>query len=703
MNPLQKKFAQRQALKRKLAAGSDQRPSKKPKVLQNIDDLDWRVVDRPISAGIDEEGGMLMLEEVEDVEVYYEETPKGKVAKFRQASRPAAFPKDKSSIKEEEVSVASSSESDEEDEKDEHFDELPEWSNLGLSPTLLRRIKDQGFIKPTPIQRETLPLSTSGRDVIGIAQTGSGKTLAFALPILRHILSTNRLKSLRRQKRNLKALIVAPTRELALQVSAHINACAPQRSKEEIEAHLPPLVSVATIVGGMSQQKQTRMLERGADVIVATPGRLWELLSDNDELTTQIRQVRFFVLDEADRMVENGHFAELDKIIRLTARPDPNSLEAQIQEVKLEDDTSDSAQNQMQTFVFSATMSKDLQQNLKRHKRFKDKSSSTIDDLILRLDFRDEQPAIVDLSPKDGVVSTFQESKVECITTDKDAYLYYFLLRYPGRSLIFLSSIDGIRRLAPLLDLLQVKSWPIHSQMEQRQRLKNLDRFKNTPNCALLATDVAARGLDIPAIDHVIHYQVPRSGDIYVHRNGRTARAEKSGFGLLLVAPDERKLIRTLISSLGRKEDEIPELPVERTLLDRLKERINLAREIDKIQHSTTKKKHDNNWLKMTAEALELDLSDEVEEEKFDTNKDARLKALKAQLHTLVSQPLVARGISTKYITSGTRSVADELINGQSHKAMLGLKVVAAQDDVLAQKAATKGKRLAKKTTKSQS
>jgi len=171
----------------------------------------------------------------------------------------------------------------------------------------------------------------------------------------------------------------------------------------------------------------------------------------------------------------------------------------------------------------------------------------------------------------------------------QDVYLYYFLLRYPGRSLVFLSSIDGIRRLMPLTELLNIKAFPLHSQLEQRQRLKNLDRydppfrpiipfviyffalrdfgiracspdlashprFKSTPNSVLLATDIAARGLDISAVDHVIHYQIPRSADAYVHRNGRTARAMRKGFSMLMCAPDERRVVRALLGSLGRRK-----------------------------------------------------------------------------------------------------------------------------------------------------
>jgi ATP-dependent RNA helicase DDX24/MAK5 len=184
-------------------------------------------------------------------------------------------------------------------------------------------------------------------------------------------------------------------------------------------------------------------------------------------------------------------------------------------------------------------------------------------------------------------VSSLQESKIECIVKDKvcghldlqcasnsysqDAYLYYFLLRYPGRSLVFLGSIDGIRRIVPILQHLQVNVIPLHSQLEQKQRMRNLEklanrnvlapqpdpvcRFRDSSHAVLIATDIAARGLDIPSVHHVIHYQVPRSADVYVHRSGRTARAKAAGFSLLLIGPDERKTIRLLLSSLGRQRE----------------------------------------------------------------------------------------------------------------------------------------------------
>lgn len=277
-----------------------------------------------------------------------------------------------------------------------------------------------------------------------------------------------------------------------------------------------------------------------------------------------------------------------------------------------------------------------MQKNLKKRthgrRRKNEKPASTLDDLLLRLDFRDPEPAVVDISPVGSVVATLTESKIECLVTDKDAYLYYFLLRYPGRTLVFLSAIDGIRRLLPLMDLLGVHAFPLHSQLEQRQRLKNLDRFKSTPGAVLLATDIAARGLDVPAVDHVVHYQVPRTADAYVHRNGRTARAMRRGFSLLMCAPDERKVVRALMHNLNRRasfiplltctvltsvygteEDEVPEMPVELHMLDKLKARIQLARSIDNAQHKIKKENHERNWLKETAEAMELVLDSDLE------------------------------------------------------------------------------------------
>ncbi|KAG0706963.1 ATP-dependent RNA helicase [Suillus ampliporus] len=687
----------------------------------SLDGLPWKAVRRPSETGLDGDDGVLELEEVENVEVIYEDTEGGRVMKFN-VLEPSNKTTKTTDGSDHETDVRSSAGS-EPLIPSVLFDSeslLPNWHAFCLHSHLLQVLHSRGFVTPTPIQAKSLPVAFNGRDIVGVAETGSGKTLAYGLPILHRILSHPRPP---RTKRKLQALILAPTRELALQVSDHLNVFAritavkaeqdvdlkntkcKDRQHETKPQNAPPLVSIAAIVGGMSAQKQRRILDRGVDVLVATPGRLWDILGEDEGLAKQINQLKFLVLDEADRMVEAGHFAEMDNILRLTIR---KSQEDEIEPPEAPGNSLDAQQgaenpeatpvDALQTFVFSATLSKDLQKNLKRgshqsHKKKLSKPASTLDDLLLRLDFRDPDPTVIDISPEGGVVSTLKESKIECLSTDKDAYLYYFLLRYPGRSLVFLSSIDGIRRLNPLMELLNLKAFPLHSQMEQRQRLKNLDRFKGATNAVLLATDIAARGLDIPAVDHVIHYQIPRSADVFVHRNGRTARAMQKGFSLLMCAPDERRMVRALLASLGRKDTDIPEISVELTLLDKLKHRILLARQIDSQQHKIKKQHHERNWLKETAEAMEIELDSDILSDSADEshpskqrkkNNDTKTAVLKAELKELMSQPLLSRGVSIRYITSGSRPIADDIISGDVHEIMLGLKKSEAGDDLVA-------------------
>ncbi|KAL0960116.1 hypothetical protein HGRIS_011758 [Hohenbuehelia grisea] len=706
-------------------------PRKKSKTEHSsLDSLPWHQVVRPKEAGLGDDDGILELEEVEGVEIVYEETDGGRVAKFNvidvdeepELSTEPTDPVDngediESEFKHEEVTFDSAS-------------LLPDWHPFTLHPKILRVLHNKSFTKPTPIQAASVPAALSGRDVVGVAETGSGKTLAYGLPILNRLF--NEARPHKNTRRPVKALILAPTRELALQVSSHLNdflnakealeQAPAKKSKgksakkdaptaagaETPQVKRPPLVSVAAIVGGMSAQKQRRVLDRGVDVLVATPGRLWDIMQDDDTLSYDIRHLQFLVLDEADRMIETGHFAELDNILRLTLRENsddqiPTEFDQSFgDELNEEDNKADVGMN-MQTFVFSATLSKDLQRNLKIRKRrgdsgkYKKKAAppSTLDDLVLRLDFRDPEPKVIDISPEGGVVSTLKESQIECLSADKDVYLYYFFLRYPGRSLVFLSAIDGIRRLMPLLELLDVKAFPLHSQLEQRQRLKNLDRFKTTPNSVLLATDIAARGLDIPAVDHVIHYQIPRTADAYVHRNGRTARAMRKGFSMLLCAPDERRVVKALLSSLARDEGEIPEMPVELNIVDKLKARIQLARRIETAHHKVKKQNHERNWMKETAEAMELELDSD-----FMSDSDGELKpskqirkaqaaknaALKTELKQLLAEPLVVRGFSTRYITSGSNPIVDDLLAGESNEAILGLKKADAGNDLVPRK-----------------
>lgn len=447
---------------------------------------------------------------------------------------------------------------------------LPGWAKLeiDLHYNLKSALHKLSFTKPTSIQALSLPhaMGAEKRDVVGIAQTGSGKTMAYGLPILNWIcgcsIEDRQMMLLdgideEEQGTRLAALILAPTRELAFQVSDHLEKVIAASSVDEKSRW----ASVATLTGGISEEKQRRLLHgykgRGADIIVATPGRLWDMCKGDDLLTKRIKLTRFLVVDEADRMIETGHFAEMENILALVKR---GSETAGSKYLKTSSSIAGGAAD-MQTFIFSATLSKDLQKNLKRVNRKKRiKGASTLDDLIGMIDFRDEDPAVIDLSTKTRLATRLLETKVECLSSDKDIYLYYFLLRYPGRTLIFVNSIDGIRRLQPLLENLKFSVQTLHSQLQQRQRLKNLDKFRSSRlpsiqgSSILLATDVAARGLDIPAVDHVVHFQLPRAADTYVHRSGRTARAGQSGISLALIEPAEKKLWRDLNKTLKRSE-----------------------------------------------------------------------------------------------------------------------------------------------------
>ncbi|KAF5343466.1 hypothetical protein D9758_011860 [Tetrapyrgos nigripes] len=731
-------------LSAKRKASSLQSTSKKKLKVrhEHADSLPWKTVSRPLESGMGGDDGILDLEEVSGVEIVYEETEYGRIPRFKIVeSEVQSEPEPEVEAEPEAQPV----ETDDEEIPEETFDSenlLPEWHQYALHPQLYKALHKNNFTSPTPIQAAAIPVALKQRDVVGVAQTGSGKTLAYGLPMLHKLLSEAPRKP-PKTHRPLRALILAPTRELALQVSTHLNAClnhfpsdaerekANEKSKPKSKGpppkKPPPRLSVAAVVGGMSAQKQKRILDRGVDVLVATPGRLWDVIEDDDTLAREIRHLKFLVLDEADRMIEAGHFAELDNILRLTLREseddqipeDPADAPMAIDidanaEEKEEEDANDSkeavARDQLQTFVFSATLSKDLQRNVKRRsrpkklkKKGKPEPGSTLDDLLLRLDFRDPEPEVIDLSPKGGVVSTLTESKIECLSADKDVYLYYFLLRYPGRSLVFLSSIDGIRRLMPLLDLLTIKAFPLHSQLEQRQRLKNLDRFKSTPNSVLLATDIAARGLDIPSVDHVIHYQIPRSADVYVHRNGRTARAMRKGFSMLMCAPDERRVVRALMGNLGRDETEIQEMSIDLSMLDKLKARVQLARKIETAHHKVRKENHEKNWMRETAEAMEIELdsdfaSDADEDHSTSTKrqqkaKDAKNAAMKAELKRMLAQPLVAKGVSVNYITSGSNPIVDGLLAGEYNDKMLGVgKNDAEHDLVKAKKKKKNGK-----------
>ncbi|XP_066128698.1 ATP-dependent RNA helicase DDX24 [Saccopteryx bilineata] len=427
-------------------------------------------------------------------------------------------------------------------------------------------------------------------------------------------------------KRPLLGLVLTPTRELAIQVKQHIDAVARFTG-----------IKTAILVGGMSTEKQQRMLSRQPEIVVATPGRLWELVKEKHPHLSSLRELRCLVIDEADRMIEKGHFAELSQLLEML---------------------SDSQYNpDRQTLVFSATLTLVHQAPARiLHKKHTQKIDKTakLNNLVHKIGMKGKAK-VIDLTRDEATVETLTESKVHCENEEKDLYLYYFLMQHPGRTLVFANSISCIKRLSGLLKVLDIMPLTLHACMHQKQRLRNLEQFARLEDCVLLATDVAARGLDIPQVQHVIHYQVPRTSEIYVHRSGRTARAASEGLSLMLIGPEDvinfKKIYKTL-----KKDEDIPLFPVQTKHMDAVKERIQLARQIEKAEYRNFQACLHNSWMEQAAAALEIELDEEMykggrADQQEERRRQKQMKVLKRELRHLLSQPLFKDNLKTKYPT----------------------------------------------------
>ncbi|KAL8931985.1 MAG: hypothetical protein Q9216_007003, partial [Gyalolechia sp. 2 TL-2023] len=420
------------------------------------------------------------------------------------------------------------------------------WNSLDLSSEVLSSLAKLQFATPTPIQSLAIPDILDGHDVIGKASTGSGKTLAFGIPILEHYLKHS-LKG-RHGKSQLSngerqhppsALILSPTRELAHQLSTHLTDLCSNITSEN--------PTIVTITGGLSLQKQQRLLAK-ADIIVGTPGRLWEIISSSKGLMPWLSETKFLVLDEADRLLSEGHFKELEEILNSLDRIDDDQTTSPTQPPRnpLQD---------RQTLIFSATFAPSLQHKLSGHQKGSSASSTAADSLthlVSRLNFR-STPKFIDASPLSHLPSSLNEHLIDCSALEKDLYLYALLLcHFPAsRTLVFTNSINSVRRLVPFLQNLNLPAHALHSQMPQKSRLRSVERFSSSSSSSskatgdknkgsiLVATDVAARGLDIPNVQAVLHYHLPRAADTYVHRSGRTARKGNEGTSVLICSPEE--------------------------------------------------------------------------------------------------------------------------------------------------------------------
>jgi ATP-dependent RNA helicase RhlE len=368
-----------------------------------------------------------------------------------------------------------------------HYQTMP-FRALGLDPKILQAVTEAGYTEPTPIQTAAIPPIIAGHDLIGIAQTGTGKTAAFTLPIL-----TKLAAQPPGQRRGTKVLVIAPTRELVVQIEENVRAYA---------KHLP--LTVATVFGGVGEQPQIRALRSGTDMVVACPGRLLDLMGQR---CADFSQLKFLVLDEADRMLDMGFLPDIRRIVQQLPK-------------------------QRQTLMFSATLSKEIE--------------------LLTHEFQ-RAPKIVQIGRRANPAETVAQFVYEVPKHLKTSLLLH-LLRDPGMDmvLIFSRMKHAADRLARQLEQKGVRTATLHSNRSQSQRLRALKDFKDGVVRVLVATDIAARGIDVDGISHVVNYDFPMHSEDYVHRIGRTGRAHAVGDAISFVTREDLGELRALERFIGR-------------------------------------------------------------------------------------------------------------------------------------------------------
>jgi ATP-dependent RNA helicase RhlE len=366
------------------------------------------------------------------------------------------------------------------------------FSEMGLDERLKRGFQVLGFEGTRPVQAAVIPLAIDNHDVVACAQTGTGKTLAFAVPILERLLSEKPGYDDPAREAYTRALILAPTRELAVQI---------EDSLVGLTYHTP--VTTAPIFGGVEMGPQERALQAGVDIIVATPGRLMDHMRHSN---TDLVRVQVLVLDEADRMMDMGFWPDVQRI--MSALPPDR-----------------------QTLLFSATLPGEIQRMAKE---------------MLK------SPSYVQVGVQGGAATTIDHQMVEVDTGAKIDWLASFAKRdSDGPVLVFVRTKIGADRVARHLVAKGIRAAALHADRSQQERLSAVEGFRSGKHPVLVATDIAARGLDIEGIAHVVNFEVPDSPDTYVHRVGRTGRSGQSGHAVTLVSPNEQRSWRVVESSIG--------------------------------------------------------------------------------------------------------------------------------------------------------
>ena len=363
------------------------------------------------------------------------------------------------------------------------------FNTLGLHPKILQAVKEAGYTEPTPIQAAAIPPIIAGHDMIGIAQTGTGKTAAFTLPMLTRLASLVTSTS----QRGTRALVLAPTRELAVQIDENVRAYG---------KHLP--LRIATVFGGVGERPQIEALRQGTHLIIACPGRLLDLMNQR---YADFSGIEYLVLDEADRMLDMGFLPDIRRIVKQLPQ-------------------------RRQTLLFSATLSKEIEQ--------------------LTGEFL-HNPKTVQIGKRSNPAETVTQMVYEVPMHLKQGLLSH-LLEDPAMDsvLIFTRTKHGADRVARKLESQGIKCGTLHANRSQNQRLRALKDFKSGAVRVLVATDIAARGIDVDGISHVVNFDFPMHAEDYVHRIGRTGRAHAIGDAISFVTPEDHGPLRSLERFIGR-------------------------------------------------------------------------------------------------------------------------------------------------------
>ena len=365
------------------------------------------------------------------------------------------------------------------------------FNDLDIIEPILKALNDKGYKTPTLIQEKAIPMVLQHKDLLGLAQTGTGKTAAFAIPIIQHIYNSPKAAG---KKRPIKALILTPTRELALQIDECIQDYSTYTG-----------VSHCVIFGGVKQNTQVSALKNGVDILTATPGRLLDLMNQG---FVNLNDINFFVLDEADRMLDMGFIHDIKRILPKLPQ-------------------------KKQTLLFSATMPLAI---------------ATLSGTILK------NPVRVEVTPTSSVVDTVTQLLYYVEKTDKKDLLIDLLSKDKKQStLIFSRTKHGADKIARMLCKAGIGSEAIHGNKSQTARQRALSNFKTNKTRVLIATDIAARGIDIDKLEMVINYDLPEVAETYVHRIGRTGRAGNTGIALSFCAEEEKTYLRDTQRLTGKR------------------------------------------------------------------------------------------------------------------------------------------------------